>query len=136
MKLVSWKSCLISYGSCGVTSSTSSSSDITGTTFILLDIPFGYGGSCVDLPPLVVILFTCSGLVKTSSAADNRAICIFIFFIKIKLFFYRRRKVSILAFILSKILSLETILLDKLSLILTCSKTNSLKGGNSVLEEL
>jgi hypothetical protein len=136
MKLVSWKSCLISCGSCGVTSSTSSSSSITGTAFVLLDIPFGYGGSCVDLPPLVVILFTYSRLVETSSVADNHAICISIFLLKLSCSFMAKEKVSILAFILSKILSLEIIILDKLSLILACSKINSLKGGNSVLEEL
>jgi hypothetical protein len=84
------------------TSSTSSSSSITGTAFVLLDIPFGYRGSYVDLPPLVVILFTCSGLVETSSAADNHAICISIFLLKLSYSFMAEEKVSILAFILSK----------------------------------
>ena len=35
----------------------------------------GNGGSRVDLPPLVVILHTCLGLVAIGKAADNFAIC-------------------------------------------------------------
>jgi hypothetical protein len=40
---------------------------------------FGYGGSQVDLPPLMVIALTYSWLVAKGSAVDNCAICDSIF---------------------------------------------------------
>jgi hypothetical protein len=44
------------------------------------------------LPPVIVILFTCSGLVETSSAVDNRAICISIFLLKLSCSFMTEEK--------------------------------------------
>jgi hypothetical protein len=43
-------------------------------------LPFGYRGSLVELPRLVVIFFTCSGLVATGNVAANCAIFASIFY--------------------------------------------------------
>jgi hypothetical protein len=74
--------------------------------------------------------------VKTSSAADNLAICISIFSLKLSCSFMAKENISILAFIFSRISSLTAIFFDKSSLILPWSIINSLKGGNLVFGEL
>jgi hypothetical protein len=78
---VSQQSCYNLY-SCGKSPSSSFSSSAYTITGVL-PAPFGYGGSRVDLPPLVVIALTFSWLVATGIAEANWANCNSIFLLKI-----------------------------------------------------
>ena len=128
-----------SYGA--VSSSCSLFCDEGSSSLCSFSLPtwLGFGGSRVDLPPLVVTALTfsrefsgCSGIfpaLSTGIAATIWANCVYIILLKLNWFLTEKVKPSIFELIFSIIFSLETSFFMIFSFILACPRTKSFKEG-------